>query len=327
MTPSPAFTHRNSHALIVQLGELADSQQLSEARKKGMINWVLRFLRFNQGCNPALMGKAEVEAFLSYLAQTLNFESSSQRNASSALLFLYQDYFKIKLGQLHYTKLKPRRGFGNRFSEVDCRAVLKNMTGPSLLMANLAISANLKLKEIINLRLGDLDFKKNQIIIRSAKGDTKFIANIPVHLILDLRIQNIKVHSLIKRQKELDLAEDYNELKVLEKRLEPEWQFLFPQQNPSLKMNQPQTQPRNQAKPLGSLLNQTPLSVLKNDIRIATKRHLRFTPNNKPNNTSLKFPKTLHTPARQQAQYLTSSYSNNKRQQTAFCFIQEQRAT
>jgi len=313
MTPSPAFTHRDSLALIVQLGELAERQRLSEACKKRMINWVLRYLRFNQGCNPAQQGKPEVEAFLSYLSQALNFEISSQIDASRALLFLYQDHFKIELGQLNYAKLKQRRGFKSKFSEYHCRSVLKQMSGASLLMANLAVTAKLKLREIINLRLGELDFKKNQIIIRTAKGETKFIANIPIQLILDLRIQNIKVHSLIKRQKELDFTDDYNELTVLEKHLEPEWQFLFPHQC------------QNQKNQLLSLLGQTPLSTLKNDIQIAIKRVLRVNPITKPSDITVRFPKSFYTPAL----HLPASYSNSKntRRQASFSFNQELRTT
>jgi len=312
MSKSAAFTHQDSLALIVQLSALADQRDISEANKKVMINWVLRYIRFNQGCNPCEQGKVEVEAFLSYLAQTLNFEKRSQADASKALLFLYQEYFELELGQLNYLKLKPRRGFSDRFSEFHCRSVLKQMSGATQLMANLALSANLKLREIINIKLGDIDFKKSQIIIRNAQGGTKFIANIPMQLIIDLRIQSIKVHSLIKRQKELDFDDNDNELAVLEKALEPEWQFLFPLQSKNIQSR--------------SLLKQMPLSVLKNDILIATKRYLRFNPSSKPANSTLRFPKSYRLPVQDQLkdreQYLAASYSNfkNTRQQASFSF-------
>jgi Phage integrase, N-terminal SAM-like domain len=51
------------------------------------VYWVRAFIRFHNLCHPAVMGGTEVEAFLSWLANTRRVAASTHRQALSALLF------------------------------------------------------------------------------------------------------------------------------------------------------------------------------------------------------------------------------------------------
>ncbi len=53
-------------------------------------DWVRRFILFHRKRHPQNMGAAEVEAFLSYLANERHVSSSTQNQAKAALLFLYK---------------------------------------------------------------------------------------------------------------------------------------------------------------------------------------------------------------------------------------------
>jgi site-specific recombinase XerD len=61
------------------------------------IQWIKRFIRFHGVRHPQEMEAEEVKAFLSHLAIQMNVAASTQNQAFSALLFLYQEVLKQRL--------------------------------------------------------------------------------------------------------------------------------------------------------------------------------------------------------------------------------------
>ena len=61
------------------------------------VQWLRRFLRFQELRHQREMGSAEVNAFLSLLAVDLNVSPSTQNQALSALLFLYRELLERDL--------------------------------------------------------------------------------------------------------------------------------------------------------------------------------------------------------------------------------------
>jgi len=139
------------------------------------------------------------------------------------------------------------------------------MSGTTQLITRLAVAADLTLNETLRLRLCDIDFKKNFILVRKINGRKKFTATIPVDLILDLRIQTIKVRRLTQQEKIQEVGDRNPELSALTGQLEPEQQYLFPDSN----RNKPN---------LRTKLSKIPLALLKNDIQLAIKSYTRFLP-------------------------------------------------
>ena len=64
------------------------------------IQWIRRFILFHQKRHPDEMGKVEIEAFLTYLAVNRKVAASTQNQALSAILFLYQKVLDHKLDWL-----------------------------------------------------------------------------------------------------------------------------------------------------------------------------------------------------------------------------------
>ncbi|TQV89000.1 phage integrase N-terminal SAM-like domain-containing protein [Aliikangiella coralliicola] len=304
---------------LKQIEALASSAGFSELMTKNYTNWILRFVRFHNQCRLADMGKTEIETFLSFLADELNHDQLAQETALKALEFLYSKFLKVKFGNLHYSRLKKRRGFFSRFDEHHCHAVINKMNGATQLMTKLALLTNLTLREVINLKLSDIDLKKNQLIVRDyigTHGDSlrirkteisktpikdsllnkKFTVNIPVQLILDLRIQIMKVHHLIRKEKERQVDQALTNFSIFDKHLEPKQQYLFPH---NFQRKNDQT---------SSLLDQMPLAILKSDIRLAIRTYRRFLPNDNYLSSNIKIPKQSQsqvTPATQAMQVHT----------------------
>ena len=56
--------------------------------EQSYVDWIRRFILFNDKRHPAQMGKAEVTAFLTHLAARRNVAASTQNQALSAIFFL-----------------------------------------------------------------------------------------------------------------------------------------------------------------------------------------------------------------------------------------------
>jgi integrase len=66
--------------------------------EKAYVGWIKRFIFFPNKRHPAERGEAEIARFLSSLATESHLSSSTQNQAFNALLFLYQEGLRRKIG-------------------------------------------------------------------------------------------------------------------------------------------------------------------------------------------------------------------------------------
>lgn len=110
--------------------------------------------------------------YLSALATRGNVSASTQNQALSALLFLYRDVLGQEvpwLGDVVRARRTTRLPVVLARDEV--RAVIRQLRGTPRLMAILLYGSGLRLLECARLRVKDIDFPRNQIIVRAGKGD------------------------------------------------------------------------------------------------------------------------------------------------------------
>ena len=79
----------NHPRLLDQLRERIRCLHHSLRTEEAYVYWVRIYIRFHQRRQPAEMGKAEIEAFLSFLVNKKNLSASTHRQALSSILFLY----------------------------------------------------------------------------------------------------------------------------------------------------------------------------------------------------------------------------------------------
>lgn len=239
--------------LVEQVKEYALQQGKSELESQQVIKWTLEFSHFHNKHHPADLSHSDIESFLSSLATEKNCCITTQRLALKALKFLYLDFLNIPLNNFSFISNKNRRRFTDKIGYFKCQQILNFLKGTSKTMAELVVAGGLKLPEVVSLRLSDLDFKKNQLIVRDRDGKVKFILNIPMKLILELRIQAMRIKSQLER-KNIKFNQPANHF--YEKH-----QLLFPFSN-KVSTNLPTCRTDN--------LKQ--LAYLKNEIRAAIKR-------------------------------------------------------
>jgi site-specific recombinase XerD len=116
--------------------------------ERAYIDWIRRFILFHQKRHPASMGAPEVRGFLSHLAAEQKVGASTQRQALSAIVFLYREILNREggwLGEIARAKYPERLPVV--FSRAEVRAVLAHVHGQHWLMASLLYGAGLRLME------------------------------------------------------------------------------------------------------------------------------------------------------------------------------------
>ena len=197
--------------------------------------WVQIFLDSNKKIGANTENKA-INDFLKNLALKKNASASTQNQALAALLF----YFRFvkgtpveNLASVIHAKKKTR--IPVVFSMKEVAKVINNLSGTKKLIAKLLYGTGMRLNEALSLRILDLDFDRNEIIVRHGKGDKDRRVMLPQKLIPELKAQ-IKV---VKKLHEKDLSEGWGKVAMPEALgakypsgcAELKWQWLFPQKN------------------------------------------------------------------------------------------------
>jgi len=157
--------------LLDQVRAAIRAKHYSHRTEEAYVQWIKRFIFFHNKRHPAEMGEQEINQFLTHLAVKGNVASSTQNQALSAILFLYREVLKQEIGRLDgvtWAKKPIRRPVV--FTREEAKAVLVNLSGVHWLMASLLYGCGLRLTECLQLRVKDIDFGYNQIVVRDGKG-------------------------------------------------------------------------------------------------------------------------------------------------------------
>ncbi len=104
--------------LLDQVRDVMRLKQYSLRTERTYCDWIKRFIRFHGMRHPAEMGEVEMSEFLTDLARSKNVSAATQNQALSALLFLYKEVLRQKIGWLQNVerakkparRANPRRG-------------------------------------------------------------------------------------------------------------------------------------------------------------------------------------------------------------------------
>jgi len=166
--------------LLDRVREAIRTRHYSRRTEKAYVHWIRRFIFFHDKRHPAEMGAAEISAFLSSLAVRDKVAASTQNQALSALLFLYRDVLGVDLPWLDdVVRAKRPQYLPVVLTRAETRAVLQQLTGVPRIMALLLYGAGLRLLECCRLRVKDVDFATNQIVIRDGKGRKDRVTMLP----------------------------------------------------------------------------------------------------------------------------------------------------
>ena len=170
--------------LLDQLTQKCRTKGYSPKTAETYRHWCLDFLRFHRArtgdwIHPTKMAKVEIEQYLTHLAVVRHVSPTTQNVAFQAVLFLYREILAIKIEGVDALRAKRPQRIPTVLSRQEVAELLKHLTGQPKLIAMLLYGCGMRIGEAISLRVKDLDFGNEQIVIRAAKGAKDRVVQLP----------------------------------------------------------------------------------------------------------------------------------------------------
>jgi integron integrase len=216
------------------------SRNYSIRTEQSYVAWLSRFILFHKRQHPEELGANDIASYLTYLAVDRMVASSTQRQALNAIIFYYKNILNKSFDDIgDFTLSKKPARLPVVLSPGEIERLLRGISDPVYcLMASLLYGCGMRLMECVRLRVFDIDFDYQQIMIRNAKGNKDRIAPLPKKLIQTISSQL----DFVRKTHTEDIANGLGEvyLPVALGRKYPRaaweigWQYVFPSQRVSL---------------------------------------------------------------------------------------------
>jgi integron integrase len=185
------------------------------------------------------MGEAEINAFVTSLAVEGPVSASTQTQALSALLFLYRHVLGRDLPALHTViRAKSQERLPTVLTRAEVRAVIARLHGTPKLVATLLYGTGMRLLEALRLRVKDVEFGNNRILVRDTKGHRDRVVPFPAVVRAALpnwlsRVQRIHASDLARGLGSVFLPDSIAR-KYPGADREWGWQYVFPAERTSV---------------------------------------------------------------------------------------------
>ncbi len=222
--------------LLDRVAAEAAARHLARSTRTAYVRWVRRFVLFSGKRHPQDMGLPEVNNFLTHLAIDAHVAASTQNQALSALLFLYGTVLEQPLGKLEgVIRARRPKQLPTVLSPEEVGRVLSKLDGVPLMIGLLLYGAGMRLNEALCLRVKDLDFLRNEVTIREAKGNKDRVTMLPqkVRMMLQRHLERLRARHAVEVEAEAGWVQVPH---ALERKYPGAgqswpWQWVFPAQN------------------------------------------------------------------------------------------------
>lgn len=167
--PAPqVHSHKAAHDAYIALLKL---KNYSPNTIRNYSNWFLVFLQHFPDRKPSSITRTEILDFLYAYRKSNKWSATIQNQLINAIKFFYEKLLKRPAKQYDLPRPKKEHKLPSVFSEEEIRKMIEaceNLKHRSILC--LAYAAGLRVSEIINMKLKDIDSKRMVIVIRQSKG-------------------------------------------------------------------------------------------------------------------------------------------------------------
>ncbi len=158
-------------AAVVALEQCLTLARYSHRTIKGYKQCLRDFIRFNDDIRPTQLTRQQIDNFIAQLITKHKISESYQNQYLSAIKFFYVNVAKQEEKVLDLMRPKKHDKLPHVLTEEEVVHFLRAIDNPKhRLIMMLIYSAGLRLGEVTNLRLSDLQPKENRLFIRAAKG-------------------------------------------------------------------------------------------------------------------------------------------------------------
>ena len=227
---SPRLTWQEA---ILKIKECLRTRHYSYSTEKTYLECIGKFADYIRKENVQDISDDDVRNYMAHMAVKQRVSASTQNQAFCAILFLFRYVLIREMGDMkdNVRAKRPLR-LPVVFSVSEVAKIISQLDGTAALMAKLMYGCGLRLNECMRLRVNGMDFDRNLVFVRAAKGDKDRMIPMP----LSIR-EELKTH--LERLKELhakDISMGYGEVHMPEAldRKYPNapkefgWQWFFP---------------------------------------------------------------------------------------------------
>ena len=216
-----------------QCREVMRFHRLALRTEEAYLQWIKRFIFSHGKRHPKAMGEPEVQAFLTHLAADRLVAASTQNQALGALLFMYQKVLGRDLEFMAgFERAQRRQRVPVVLSREEVQRLLTAVPEKYRLFCQLLYGTGMRLMEGLRLRIKDVDFARNQIVIHDGKGEKDRVTMLPESLRMAIAEQLKRVKLLHEKDLAAGLGTVWlpGALKVKYPGAEREWvwQWVFP---------------------------------------------------------------------------------------------------
>jgi len=202
--------------------------------EQAYLHWLGRFLRWceSEYGGFAAAGEDEVRRFLEQLAIERGVSAATQNQAFSSILFLFNEVMKRPLEGVDAVRAKRPSRLPVVLSKGEAKRLLSAMEGTMSLIGKLLYGTGMRLMEVLRLRVKDVDFERNQIVVRDGKGGKDRVVMLPGVLKEPMCSHLERVRLLFESDREAGIPgvgmPDALSVKYPNAGIDWAWQWVFP---------------------------------------------------------------------------------------------------
>lgn len=223
----------DSPRLLDRLRDKIRLKHYSIRTEQAHVDWIKRLIWFHGKRHPVELGPSEIEAFLTDLAVVRRVAASTQNQAKSAVLFLYKEVLGVELPWLdRIDKAKAPARLPVVLTREEIAQLLGELHGLHALIGRLLYGTGMRVMEGMRLRVKDVEFSRQEILIRDGKGLKDRVTVLPRAIVPSLRDQLARAQELHRN----DLSAGWGAVwlpyalarKYPQAGKEWTWQYVFP---------------------------------------------------------------------------------------------------
>lgn len=233
--PAPSTAAATTKAeWIRKYTDMLHARHYSPRTVASYTQWLDRFLIFHSRRRVTDLRERDINAYISHIATASEISASTQNQALAAILFFMRFILSCPVLELSgVIRAKKSTRLPVVLTRDEIRRLFACLSGDRLLACRLMYGTGLRLSECLSLRVQDIDFERNEVLVRNGKGAKDRITMLPASLKPPLKKHLEQVREIHKK----DLAAGFGrvslpgdlELKYTHASADWIWQWVFPQ--------------------------------------------------------------------------------------------------
>lgn len=234
-----ANREQNIEALIAQCRPAFALQGKPWMTEKQYTHYIRRFLRFTYSQPRELTSEKKFENWLTQMVLEDDCAESTQDVAFAAVCWFYKHIIRRELKDVDALRATRPATVRTALPMEDCLRLLddvRDVSGyPTHLITRMIYGRGFRLCDVVSLRVKDLVFARNEIIVRGGKGKKDRVFGMTTDLVVPLQRQLVVAHAKFEQdgRNKIPIQLDHQlGKKYQEYRFSWHWAWVFPQHWP-----------------------------------------------------------------------------------------------